>query len=64
MGSKYFQDVLQTFIRKRKALLVFVRIQNRKSLFTYVATAKNIQRFLCKLDKVFIFITVQTSVKV
>ena len=64
MGNRYFQDVLQTFIRQRRALLVLVRIHNRKSLFAYVGTAKNTQRFLCKLDKVFIFITVQTYVEV
>ena len=64
MGSRYFQNVLQTFIRQRRALLVLVHICNRKSLFPYLGTAKNTQRFLCKLDRVFIFITVQTSVDV
>ena len=49
---------------KYKMLLVLVHIHNRKSLVAYVGTAKNTQRFLCKLDKVFIFITVQTSVEV
>ena len=66
MGSRYFQDVLQNFIRQRRALLVLVYIHNhnRKSLFAYVGTAENTQRFLRKLDMVFVFITVQTSVEV
>ena len=64
MRSRYFQDVFQTVIGQRRALLVLVQIHNRKSLFAYVGAAKNTQRFLCKLDKVFIFITVETSVEV
>ena len=53
-----------TIIRQRRALLVLVHINNRKSLFAYVDTAKNTQHFLCKLNKVLIFITVQTSIEV
>ena len=64
MGSRYFQYVLQTFIRQRRALLVPVHIHHQKSLFTYAGTAKNTQRLLCKLDKVFISTTIYTSVKV
>ena len=64
MKRRYFQDVLHTFVTQRRALLVLAHIHNRKSLFAYVSTAKNTQRFLYKLDKVFIFITIQTSVEV
>ena len=62
MGRRYFQDIIQTFIRQKRPFLI--HIHNRKSLFAYVGTAKNTERFLWKLDKVFIFITVQTSVEV